>query len=260
MSGEESDALATYVAASDKASSALGWAMFLFFAMMPLFIAAMLLVSFVFLFIYVLVFFGMLGVAFLLSRRVPKSRPDIWIDPWATKPMRQARRTGYFFASGFLMFSVLSILFWWWYLTIRYEASFAEFWETALFYVIIGINGVVFFPLTYLVTKYLEKKYMNDRRRYKRFSGKKEDVERTVEKALRSLNLGFHEGLEGSKWLGEFPALKIDGYDISVMVFHAGPDKASITTVARTPLDSSKAEDVERTIDSLLKETRLEQG
>lgn len=253
MRKEEADALATYVAASDRASSALGWAMFLFFAMMPLFIAAMILVSFVFLIIYVLVFFGMMGIAFMLARRVPKSRPDFWINPWETKPMQQARKTGYFFASGFLVFSVLSILFWWWNLTIRYGASLAEFWETAFPYIFIGINGVVFFPLTYLVTRYLEKKYMSERRRYKRFSGKKEDLERTVEKALRSLHLGYREGKEGSKWLGEFPALKIDGYNISVMVFHAGPNKASITTVARTPLDFSKTEEIERTIDSFLR-------
>ena len=128
----------------------------------------------------------------------------------------------------------------------------SEIWEYILPYVIIALAFIPSFPIIHIVISYLKKRLKEERVRRKMVLLRKEDLEKSVVNALKSLGLSFEEVDEGSKLAGPIPSYKIKDHDISLRIFQEGAKSASVITIARTPEDYRKAEEIERSIDTFI--------
>jgi hypothetical protein len=252
MNVEESKAHAVYVARFRTIMEFVGWGMFLAFAMLPLFVRLAFEVGAVCLGIYIASLFVASGIVAVLIQRTTRAEIGLWINPLSLNPLGIAERLCFSFASGLLAFSLLSSLTIYWSGSLVHGAPMSEIWEYILPYVIIALAFIPSFPIIHIVISYLKKRLKEERVRRKTVVLVKEDLEKSVVNALKSLGLSFEEVDEGSKLSAPIPSYKIKDRDISLRIFQAGAKTATVITIARTPEDYRKAEEIERSIDTFI--------
>ncbi len=118
--------------------------------------------------------------------------------------------------------------------------------------VVLGVESAIMLPVTFLIFRHLDKKYENRRKWTGQFRITKKDLDKVLETSLGVLNLQYSEIAEGSKRRGLVPVLKIKGHDISIQVHESGSNSSGIVMTVRSPLDVSKALELQKEINSLI--------
>ena len=107
-------------------------------------------------------------------------------------------------------------------------------------------------PVMFLIFRHLDKKYKNRRKWIGHFRINKNDLDKVLETSLGVMNLQYTEIMKGPKIKGRIPQLKTKDYDISIQVYESGSNSSGIDMIVGSPLDVSKALELQKEINSLI--------
>lgn len=229
-----------------------GWGLFLFFVTLPILTNLIIFFDPSILLLYIALFLGFGVFSYAYERRVTKLSYGFWLDLDRVDLKQSIQWVGYSVFSSLVGLSILHLFYFGLLLDIRYGINIFDepgtFWPP----VVLGVESAIMLPVTFLIFRHLDKKYENRRKWTGQFRITKKDLDKVLETSLGVLNLQYSEIAEGSKRRGLVPVLKIKGHDISIQVHESGSNSSGIVMTVRSPLDVSKALELQKEINSLI--------
>ena len=213
---------------------------FIIFVIWPLFVATTLLIDDIFIWMHIALILGFSGFVLLLDKRIMKAKFNFWVDIEIYDPLENI-------VLWIDLGAIISVVLFWLSLPILLDYPFLEDWER--FAVAFAVL-VSFLPFIYFVIKHKKRKFKGERRRY--VKGKRKEIEKTVIKALDSLNIKYNSVTEGSKWTKLIPSFHIEGYGISVKIYQIKYNEIAIAIKVEDPGDHPEARKIEKGIDTFL--------